>query len=129
MSYSNRLSDLLRTLNPILDKEAYVYASVQSISAFLIKDVICLFREEEGVTIILSQEMAEANNIAYKDTWAKITLHVNSSLNDVGLTAAVSAKLGQRKIPCNVIAAYYHDHIFVPATMGDRALEALRELT
>jgi hypothetical protein len=47
----------------------------------------------------------------------------------VGLTAAVSAALTREGISANVIAAYYHDHIFVPEADAERALDALRALT
>jgi hypothetical protein len=45
----------------------------------------------------------------------------------VGLTAAVSAKLATKGISANVIAAYYHDHIFVQSTKAEIALSALKE--
>lgn len=53
---------------------------------------------------------------------------VHSSLAAVGLTAAVSGALAARSIACNVLAGYYHDHLFVG--YGDRAaaLRALKAL-
>jgi hypothetical protein len=51
---------------------------------------------------------------------------VHSSLESVGLTTAVvSAKLAQQGIPANIIAAYYHDHIFVESSNAERALTVL----
>ncbi|MFT5520425.1 MAG: hypothetical protein ACI9IA_001018, partial [Enterobacterales bacterium] len=50
---------------------------------------------------------------------------VHSSLEAVGLTAAVATALTQKGISANVIAAYYHDHIFVPSDKAASALEAL----
>ena len=60
-------------------------------------------------------------------TW--ITLDVHSSLEAVGLTAAVSAALAEENISCNVVAAYYHDHLFVPVADAERAMETLMRLT
>ena len=57
-----------------------------------------------------------------------ITLNVFSSLEGVGLTAAVSAALGDNGIACNMVAAFHHDHVFVPSKMGDQALEVLLSL-
>lgn len=54
---------------------------------------------------------------------------VHSSLEAVGLTAAFSKALTQANISCNVIAAYYHDHIFVPMKDAERAMEVLLALT
>jgi hypothetical protein len=59
----------------------------------------------------------------------QITLKVHSSLEAVGLTAAFSRALTEAGISANVVAAYYHDHIFVPATDAERAIEALRQLS
>jgi hypothetical protein len=57
-----------------------------------------------------------------------ITLRVHSSLAAVGLTAAVAAALSDHGISANVVAAYCHDHIFVPADRAEEALAALRSL-
>ena len=54
---------------------------------------------------------------------------IHSSLEAVGLTAAVSTKLATKGISANVIAAYYHDHIFVSAEKAELALLALKELS
>ena len=59
----------------------------------------------------------------FRAAW--ITLTVHSDLQAVGLTAAVAEVLTKASISCNVVAAAFHDHIFVPA---DRAADALAEL-
>ncbi|NOX29081.1 MAG: ACT domain-containing protein, partial [Actinobacteria bacterium] len=56
---------------------------------------------------------------------AWLTLTVHSSLEAVGLTAAVSARLTDVDIPCNVIAGYHHDHLLVPVDRVDEAISAL----
>ena len=58
----------------------------------------------------------------------QITLGVFSALDGVGLTAAVSGALASLGIPCNVVAAYHHDHVFVPEARIDEALTALKRL-
>jgi hypothetical protein len=50
---------------------------------------------------------------------------VQSSLDAVGLTAAVSAKLAAIGIPCNVLAGYHHDHVLVPVDRVDDAITVL----
>jgi len=54
-----------------------------------------------------------------------ITLTVHSSLEAIGLTAAFSAALSQEGIICNVVAAFYHDHIFVGKSYTLKAMEIL----
>jgi hypothetical protein len=61
--------------------------------------------------------------------WARITLRIHSSLSSVGLTAAVATSLADRGIPANVIAASFHDHLFVPWARRDQALGALHALS
>ncbi|QOF70735.1 ACT domain-containing protein [Aminobacter sp. SR38] len=58
----------------------------------------------------------------------RITLNVYSALDGVGLTAAVATALARHAIPCNMVAAYHHDHAFVPAARAEAALASLEEL-
>jgi hypothetical protein len=77
----------------------------------------------------LSKEKADAMNIPYATPCAWITLTVHSSLEAVGLTSAVSKSLTEANISCNIVAAFYHDHIFVPVKDAERAMNALQNLT
>lgn len=86
------------------------------------------FEEDEGTTLILS--IADAGRLGFDVSlpMARIVLQVFSALDGVGLTAAVATALADADIPCNVVAAYHHDHRFVPAPMADRALAVLKAL-
>jgi len=77
----------------------------------------------------LPKHQADDAALPYSMTCAWITLTVHSSLEAVGLTAAVSKALTNANISCNVIAAYYHDHIFVPAQDAQQAMDVLLQLT
>ena len=81
-----------------------------------------MFREPEGVSVIIpASEGADL-------VMAQITLNVHSALDGVGLTAAVSGALAEAGIPCNIVAAHHHDHVFVPEKDAPAALETLRDL-
>jgi hypothetical protein len=87
-------------------------------------DAIMLFREEEGTTAVV--EIDHAGD--HEPHWAQITLRIHSSLEAVGMMAAISAALAARDIPCNAVSAYYHDHLFVPWARREDAMTALAEL-
>jgi hypothetical protein len=59
----------------------------------------------------------------------QITLNVFSALEGVGLTAAVAVALADAGIACNMVAAFHHDHVFVPEAQAEAALKVLRELS
>jgi len=80
------------------------------------------------LTLILPVEVAQQARLQFESRFRQITLTVHSSLAAVGLTAAVATKLASHDISANVVAAYYHDHIFVPAEKAESALLALKEL-
>lgn len=87
------------------------------------------FKEQEGLTLILPLEAADSAGLTYESKFKQITLTVHSSLDAVGLTAAVATKLTEHGISANVVAAYYHDHIFVPSDKSAQAMAALKEFS
>ena len=129
MSGETELIKLLQNMKPELNTGEYVYCRADSKKQAAELEPLCFFIEKEGVTMILPKEKAEAVNIPYTTVCAWITLTVHSSLEAVGLTAAVSKVLTEANISCNVVAAFYHDHIFVPIADAPRAMDALFALT
>lgn len=129
MSGETDLSELLKNMKPELNAGEYVYCLADSKEQVVALDPLCYFLEKEGVTMILPKEKADAMSIPYATTCAWITLTVHSSLEAVGLTAVVSKALTEANISCNIVAAFYHDHIFVPIADAPRAMDALFALT
>ncbi len=87
---------------------------------------IATVREAEGLSQVLPLHAAQALGLDTSLPMAQITLTVLSALDGVGLTAAVAAALADADIPCNMVAGYHHDHLFVPEALADAALAALR---
>jgi uncharacterized protein len=130
MSGETDLARLLTAMNPILREGEYVYCTVEGDAAsWASLEPIGTFREAEGLTLILERSRADAAGLTYGPALRLVTLSVHSALEAVGLTAAVSAALTREGISANVVAAFYHDHIFVPAADAERAVEALRALS
>ncbi len=123
-------SAMLAALEPRLDLREYVFCPTTDagLAARAAAVAVGMFREEEGHAFIL--EVAEARNLGFAEAapMRRITLNVLSALDGVGLTAAVATALADEGIPCNIVAAFHHDHLFVPAAMADRALAVLRDL-
>ncbi|AEG04990.1 ACT domain-containing protein [Sinorhizobium meliloti] len=130
MSGETDLKRLLAEMEPMLHDGEYVYCTVEGrAAAWFALEPIGTFRENEGITLILERARAEAAGLSYGPVLRLITLSVHSALEAVGLTAAVSGALTQAGISANVVAAYYHDHIFVPAADAKRAVEVLQTLS
>ncbi len=122
------LSEVLHTLQVSCDEVRYGFASVTEAAISRSEQVLGTFREDEGLTVIATQEYFEREGIAHQGPFARLTIEVYTSLELVGLTALLAAELAEREIPANVIAAYFHDHIFVPYDVRAKALEAIMEL-
>ena len=90
-------------------------------------DPVAAIREAEGLTLVIPKSKADENKLRYESVFRQITLTVHSSLDAVGLTAAFAGKLTEHGISANVIAGFYHDHMFVQREHAERALEALKE--
>jgi len=129
MSGETNLQALLKTMSPKLNQGDYVYCTVTTLNNIDPKEIIGLFKEEEGWTVILNKQLADKLNLGYTYVAAWITLTIHSSLEAVGLTAAFATALGNEGISCNVVAAYYHDHIFVAKGDAEKAMVALQKLS
>ncbi|AKM07809.1 Transporter [Pelagerythrobacter marensis] len=119
---------MIAAMAPRLDPRSWRFVLVSPDTApQLLGAAIGTFREDEGVTAIVPTAVAEELGIEGPD-FARITLMVHSDLEGVGLTAAVSGALAETGIACNMVAAYHHDHAFVPTGDADEALNVLRNL-
>ncbi|MEL7526843.1 MAG: ACT domain-containing protein [Pseudomonadota bacterium] len=130
MTGETDLKTLISQMRPMLDPEPYVFCTFanRSFQDLVEYDAVGLFAETEGTTAILPVERARELGLADAEWFRRITLTVHSSLEAVGLTAAIAEALTKEGISANVVAAYFHDHVFVPAERAEEALEALRTL-
>jgi hypothetical protein len=122
------LKTLLTSLSPRLDSQEYVFCTFKDgqYGDYAELKPIASFLEAEGLTLVLERDVADKQCINYQGAFRRITLNVHSSLDAVGLTAAVSTLLAEQGISANMIAAYFHDHIFVNADNAQRALQLLQ---
>lgn len=119
---------MIAAMAPRLDARRWCFVLVSPDNApQLLGAAIGTFREDEGVTAIVPSDLADELGIHGPD-FARITLMVHSDLEGVGLTAAVAVALADADIACNMVAAYHHDHVFVPSADADTALDVLRKL-
>jgi uncharacterized protein len=123
------LKVLLKTMKPEQHVGEFAFCTVDDFASIDIKEIVLLFREEEAYTIILKRESADQLKLNYSFVASWITLTVNSSLEGVGFTAAFSKALADEGIGCNVVAAYYHDHIFVDARDAEKAMQILSSMS
>lgn len=129
MSGEKKLDRLLKKMKPALNEGDFVFCTRKDMKAFDFDDIIMTFKEEEGITIILEQQVADRLQFEYSFVAKWITLTVHSSLEAVGLTAAFSKALAEENISCNVVAGYFHDHIFVNKKDFQKALTVLNKFS
>jgi hypothetical protein len=129
MAGEQDLNQLLKSMKPIHNPGQFVFCTLKDLTAININDTILLFKEAEGYTVILEKDKADNLKISYSFISSWITLTVHSSLAAVGLTAAFSNALSSAGISCNVVAAYYHDHIFVNSTEAEKAIKILNRFS
>ena len=129
MAGTTNLAELLKSMTPKLNEGSYVFITEQEPISIDRAAILCEFKEAEGTTLVLEKNKADQLKLKYDYVAAWITLTIHSSLDAVGLTAAFSNELTKHNISCNVIAAYYHDHIFVAQNDAQKAIEVLSALS
>ena len=123
------LTLLIASMQPVLIEGEFVYATVSDLCGVEVRDVLFIFHESEGTTLLCSRECADRIGLRYEGSFCQITLSVHSSLQAVGFLAAVSSALAQAGIPCNAVSAFYHDHLFVPFEQASEAMHVLVALS
>ena len=131
MQSIKELDTLLAQMTPFLHPELWYYCHVEErqLTPTLLADCFAMIKESESITLVLSEQAAESFEQTKTTAWQRIELQVFSSLEAVGLTAAISQCLTETGISANVIAGYHHDHIFVPSPLAQKALLALKSLS
>ena len=105
----------------ILHTPVYVYT--QTCPAGVVP--LAFFKEQQGESYLLELEAAEREKLAFTFPCRCIQLEAETLLTAVGITAKVAVVLAEHDIPCNVVAAYYHDYFFVPEAIAERAVTLL----
>lgn len=123
------LRKLLKTLKPKHNIGDFVFCVVNDFSKLNLNDIIMLFRENEGNTIVIKKDLADSLNLQYSFIANWITLTVHSSLTAVGFTSSFSKALSEKGISCNVVAAFFHDHIFIDKKDTAEAMTLLTRLS
>ena len=127
MSGESDLSVLLASMSPKVRPGVFVFATVEREPGGV--QVQATVREPEGLSVVVTRDIAEAADWDYDFEAAWITLEVHSALDAVGLTAAVSSALADDGISCSVIAGRFHAHLLVPIDRRDDTLAVLRRLS
>jgi uncharacterized protein len=112
---------MLAGMAPVLNPGRYRFATLADGEA-VPAGAVGWFREAEGLSLIVPADAGGGLPLRW------ITLSVHSALDGVGLTAAVSGVLADAGIACNMVAAHFHDHLFVPEADAGRAMAVLTAL-
>ncbi|KAL9562328.1 hypothetical protein ACKAV7_013411 [Fusarium commune] len=123
------LSKLLSTLTHTVHPTTYVFATFANTSNLPpLSETQMIFKELEGITVIISKDYAESHKIDHFFPCKMISLNVTSSLEAVGFMAVIATRLAAKSIGCNPVSGFYHDHIFVPIGREEESSEVLVRL-
>ena len=114
MTGEMNLGKLLAEMAPTLQDGRFVFVTLENgrYGDYPYLSPIASFSEPEGLTLVIPQTAADQAGLVYDATFNCITLLVHSSLEAVGLTAAVMARVGEAR---------------AALPPGDRQREALQE--
>ena len=131
MAGERDLDKMLANMAPSLLPGEFVFCSMPGASYGDFADLkpLASVVEAEGLSLLLPRQSADDSGLAYESVHRCISLGVHSSLEAVGLTAAVADCLAGQGISANVIAGCFHDHILVPAGRSGDAMAALSSVS
>jgi hypothetical protein len=123
------LHALLAGMSPRLLPDVFVFATLPPGSPVPARiEPVMIFRESEGVTLILEEGEARKAGIAGTFRSRMITLEIHSSLDAIGFLGAITTRLAMARISVNPVSAFHHDHLFVPVDRAEEVLLILEQL-
>ena len=128
MSGEQNLQTLLRGMSANLIEGTYVFVTVPEGAVPADITPRMMFREAEGITLILLKSEAEALGLPYEFPSRMITLNVHSALDAVGFMAVIATKLAAAGMGVNPVAGFYHDHLFIPEDRATDAMAILQQI-
>lgn len=136
MKTISNLDELLKNPEPELRDGKFYFCSLEGSQlmsiANLLDYILCIQRENEGLSIVFSQEAKESmETLSSKKIigpFALIALKAHSDLFAVGFLAKITAALSREGISINAISAYHHDFLLVPYERKNDAMGALKKL-
>ena len=130
MTAKTNLQDILKQLGPELLAPSYVFCTLPHGRYGDLRQAhpLACIQESEGLSLVLPKEQADAHGLAYEGIFRCISLRVHSSLQSVGLSAAIAQCLADAAIGVNIIAGFHHDHLLVPAERATEALGCIERL-
>lgn len=129
MAAERDLAALLRGLDPVLHAEELVWCTVPHGAPVPEVPAFARVVEDEGTTLVVRADDAARVGLVGEVPSRRIELRVHSSIEAVGMTAAMSGALAADGLSANVVAAFHHDHVLVPAADAEAAWATLVELT
>jgi hypothetical protein len=130
MTGERDLTALLRHMKPELRPGVFVFCTIPPSEPIpATPNPLLTFREQEGTTLVILREEAEAAGLRTAFASRLITLTAHSALDAVGFLAAITARLAEAGISVNAVSAFHHDHLFVPADRADEAMAVLRRMS
>lgn len=129
MPGESNLDSLLRNMQPTVVPGEYVICAIHESQLEGLETPLLIFREIEGLTVIVTRPVAEQNQFDFESTWGLVSLCIHSDLEAVGFLAAITNHLAKAGISVNVISAFYHDHLFVPYDRVDDVMSLLSTLS
>ena len=128
MSGITDLQETLNSIKVICDEIEYGFVSLKDESIIDRNKVLATFQENGRLAVIAPLSYLNDIGVESEGPYAKLTIDIHTSLELVGLTAVTATKLAVHGISANVVAAFYHDHVFVQYNLKDKAQELLESL-
>ncbi len=123
------LDILCNSINPHLHDGEFVFCTLDEKSHHELElNPLSIFRESEGISIVIDKKAADKLSLSYSHVWSLITCSVHSDLTAIGFLDVITRKLAEAGISVNVVSAYHHDHLFVPVKEARKSLKLLKML-